>query len=220
MRLLLAEDSVLLREALTALLERLGHDVVATATTAPELLDAFTTLTGDGRAPDLIITDVRMPPNNRDDGLTAALHIRKRYPNQPIMVLSQYIADTYARDLLTLPQGAVGYLLKDRVNRVRDFTQALVTVASGGTVIDPDVVQHLLSHSPPGPLATLTPREHEVLRLMADGQSNADIANSLTLTAAAVSKHIGSVFLKLGLTPVEENRRVKAVLAWIQDQRR
>lgn len=219
MRLLLAEDSTLLREALIALLDRLGHEVVATATTAPELLGAFAELTVGGNPPDLVITDVRMPPGNSDDGLIAALQIRRDHPQQPIMVLSQYIADTYARELLTLPQGAVGYLLKDRINRVRDFAQALVSVASGGTVIDPEVVQHLLSRSRPGPLSTLTPREKEVLGLMADGQSNADIALTLTLTAAAVSKHIGNVFHKLGLTPVDENRRVKAVLAWVQDQR-
>lgn len=216
MRLLLAEDSALLREALTALLERLGHTVVATAETAPELLATYARLTDADQKPDLVLTDVRMPPSNSDDGLRAALAIRATHPTQPVMVLSQYIADTYARELLTLPEGAIGYLLKDRVNRVRDFAAALETVASGGTVIDPDVVQHLLSGSRTGPLDNLTAREREVLKLMADGHSNTDIAAALTLTDAAISKHIGNIFSKLGLSPVEDNRRVKAVLTYLQ----
>lgn len=217
MRLLFAEDSALLREALTALLERLGHTIAATARTAPELLTAFQRLVDAGQPPDLVLTDVRMPPGNSDDGLLAALEIRAAHPGQPIMVLSQYIADTYARELLTLPEGATGYLLKDRVNRIHDFAAALETVAAGGTVIDPDVVQHLLAGSRPGPLDRLTPREREVLALMADGQSNTGIAAALTLTDAAVSKHIGNVFAKLGLGPVEENRRVRAVLTYLQN---
>lgn len=216
MRLLLAEDSALLREALTALLERIGHTIVATARTAPELLTAYDDLVHTDEPPDLILTDVRMPPGNKDDGLGAALRIRAAHPTQPIMVLSQYIADTYARELLTLPEGAIGYLLKDRVNRVRDFAVSLETVAAGGTVVDPDVVRHLLGGSRPGPLHDLTTREREVLALMADGQSNADISTALTLTDAAVSKHIGNIFAKLGLSPVEDNRRVRAVLAYLQ----
>lgn len=219
MRLLLAEDSTLLREALTALLERLGHTIVATAETAPELRAAFTQMVAAGDRPDLVLTDVRMPPGNSDDGLRAAIDIRALNPDQPIMVLSQYIADTYARELLTLPGGGIGYLLKDRVNRIRDFAAALETVADGGTVIDPDVVQRLLRGSRPGPLAGLTPREREVLELMADGKSNTDIAGSLTLTDAAVSKHIGNIFAKLGLGPIEENRRVRAVLTYLDAAR-
>ena len=220
MRLLLAEDSTLLREALTALLERVGHTVIATAETAPELLAAFRRLAHADDLPDLVLTDVRMPPGNSDDGLRAALGIRAEHPTQPIMVLSQYIADTYARELLTLPEGAIGYLLKDRVNRVRDFNAALETVRSGGTVIDPDVVQHLLKGSQPGPLDGLSAREREVLSLMADGKSNTDIASVLTLTDAAVSKHIGNIFTKVGLSPVEDNRRVKAVLTYLQTTQR
>lgn len=216
MRLLLAEDSALLREALVALLERLGHTIAATAHTAPELQSAYSRLVDAGEAPDLVLTDVRMPPSGTDDGLRAALDIRAAHPSQPIMVLSQYIADTYARELLTLPEGAVGYLLKDRVNRVRDFAVALKSVAAGGTVIDPEVVQHLLSRTRPGPLDRLTPREREVLGLMADGGSNAEIANALTLTDAAVSKHVGNIFTKLDLSPVEDNRRVRAVLTYLQ----
>ncbi|HPT94387.1 MAG TPA: response regulator transcription factor [Microbacteriaceae bacterium] len=219
MRLLLAEDSALLREALVALLERLGHKVVATASTAPELLAAFERLRAAGTLPDLVLTDVRMPPGMSDDGLIAALRIREQCPRQPVMVLSQHIADTYARELLTLPEGATGYLLKDRINRVRDFAGALETVAAGGTVIDPDVVQRLLSRAPRGPLEALSPREHEVLALMADGRSNTGIASALTLSDAAVSKHIGNIFMKLGLSPVEENRRVKAVLTYLDQQR-
>ncbi|WP_197462600.1 response regulator transcription factor [Microbacterium sp. T32] len=219
MRLLLAEDSALLREALIALLERLGHTIARTAQSAPGLLEAFDQLTESEEPPDLVLTDVRMPPGHGDDGLRAALEIRTFHPSQPVMVLSQYIADTYARELLTLPEGAIGYLLKDRVNRIRDFASALETVASGGTVIDPDVVQHLLSESLAGPLDGLTAREREVLALMADGRSNTDIAGVLFLTDAAVSKHIGNIFAKLGLGPVEENRRVRAVLTYLQAAR-
>lgn len=216
MRLLLAEDSALLREALAALLERLGHVISATARTAPELSSEYARLSNAGEAPDLVLTDVRMPPSSTDDGLRAALEIRAAHPTQPVMVLSQYIADTYARELLTLPEGAVGYLLKDRVNRVRDFASALESVATGGTVIDPEVVQHLLSRTRPGPLDRLTPREREVLGMMADGGSNAEIADALTLTDAAVSKHVGNIFTKLDLSPVEDNRRVRAVLTYLQ----
>ncbi|MDQ0645741.1 response regulator transcription factor [Microbacterium murale] len=220
MRILLAEDSTLLREALVALLERLGHQVIAAATTAPQLLQEFIRLHGESMHPDLVLTDVRMPPDNSDDGLRTALRIRELSPAQPVMVLSQYIADTYARELLTLPQGAIGYLLKDRINRVRDFAQALDVVASGGTVIDSDVVQHLLRVRPQGPLSTLTGREREVLALMADGRSNTEIAAALVLTDAAISKHIGNIFLKLGLSPVDENRRVRAVLVYLQAEPR
>lgn len=216
MRILFAEDSGLLREALVALLERLGHRIVATAASATELLDAYLSLERDECPPELVLTDVRMPPGDRDDGLAAALRIRGRNPGQPVLVLSQYIADTYARELLTLPEGAVGYLLKDRVNRVRDFDRSLERVRSGGTVIDPEVVQHLLRPRREGPLTRLTPREREVLALMADGLSNAEIAGRLVLSDAAVSKHVGNVFRGLDLTPVDENRRVKAVLAYLQ----
>lgn len=219
MRILLAEDLALLREALTALLERIGHEVVVTTETAPELTAEYRRLYEAGERPDLVLTDVRMPPGNRDDGLVAALRIRELSPEQPVMVLSQYIADEYARDLLTLREGAVGYLLKDRISRVRDFAHGLETVSAGGTVIDPDVVQHLLESGRSGPLAALTGREHEVLALMADGLSNRDIAERLVLSDAAVGKHVGNVFLKLGLSPVEENRRVKAVLTYLQGVR-
>ena len=213
MRILLAEDSALMREALIALLERLGHQIIGRAGSAPELLTAFTAL---DPAPDLVITDVRMPPDLTDDGLRAAIELRRQVPEQPVLVLSQYIAESYAQDLLTLPGGALGYLLKDRIAHVRDFERALSGIVAGGTVIDPEVVRTLLARSAPGPLEGLTPRERQVLALMADGMSNSDIATALVLSDAAVSKHVGNIFLKLGLSPVEENRRVRAVLAYLQ----
>jgi len=157
-----------------------------------------------------------MPPGHGDDGLEAALRIRALVPTQPIMMLSQYVADAYARDLLSLPGGGIGYLLKDRVSRARDFAAALDRVGSGGTVIDPDVVQQLLRARDDGPLASLTVREREVLALMADGQSNSDIAKSLVVTDATVGKHVANVFSKLGFSPADDNRRVKAVLTYVQ----
>lgn len=214
MRILLADDATLLREALVALLERLGHEVVATASSAPELTAAHSAL---ARLPDLVVTDVRMPPGGADDGLRAALAIRASHPRQPVLVLSQYLADRYARDLLTLPEGGVGYLLKERVNRVSDFDSALRTVAAGGTVIDPEVTRHLLRAREPGPLVRLTAREREVLGLMADGASNREIADRLFLSVAAVRKHVGNIFAGLGLQPTDENRRVRAILVYLQN---
>lgn len=213
MRILLADDATLLREALTALLDRLGHDVVAAASSATELITAHRAL---APPPDLVITDVRMPPGGADDGLRAALDIRARQPRQPVLVLSQYLADRYARELLTLPEGGVGYLLKERVNRVSDFDTALRAVAAGGTVIDPEVTRHLLRAREPGPLAGLTAREREVLGLMADGASNSEIAGRLFLSVAAVRKHVGNIFAGLGLQPADENRRVRAILVYLQ----
>lgn len=213
MRILLAEDSALLREAFTALLGRLGHDVFATAADADELLAQY------GAAdplPDLVVTDVRMPPGGSDDGLRAALAIRADQPRQPILVLSQYIADRYARELLSLQEGGVGYLLKDRVNRISDFDRALHTVSAGGTVIDTEVTRHLLRRSAPNLLDALTPREHEVLTLMAEGLSNRDISAALHLSDATVRKHIGNIFTSLGLAPSDENRRVRAILLFLQ----
>ncbi len=215
MRILLADDSTLLREALRALLERLGHEVVAVAADAPGLLTAFDVLP---ELPDLVVTDVRMPPTGTDDGLRAALRIRAGHPAQPILVLSQYVADRYARELLTLPEGGVGYLLKERVNRIADIEQALRTVSGGGTVIDPEVTRHLLRREDAGPLRALTPREREVLALMAEGASNGEIAARLFLSDAAVRKHVGSIFVRLGLPPAEENRRVRAILLYLQAQ--
>ena len=215
MRILLADDATLLREALCALLERLGHEIVATAVDAPGLLRAYA---AQSVPPDIVVTDVRMPPDGTDDGLRAALSIRRHRPVQPVLVLSQYVAERYARDLLLLPEAAVGYLLKERVNRVSDFDRALAAVASGGTVIDPEVTRHLLRSDAAGPLDALTPREREVLALMADGASNAEIASTLFLSDAAIRKHIGNIFAGLGLRPADENRRVRAILVFLQAQ--
>lgn len=216
MRILLADDSTLLREALSALFERLGHEVVAAAVDAPGLLREYDALE---QLPDLVVTDVRMPPDGTDDGLRAALRIRQQHPAQPILVLSQYVAERYARELLVLPEAAVGYLLKERVNRITDFDRALSTVAGGGTVIDSEVTRQLLRADAGSPLDTLTPREHEVLKLMADGASNTEIAATLFLSDAAVRKHVGNIFAGLGLSPTGENRRVRAILLFLQAQR-
>lgn len=215
MRILLADDAALLREALHALLERLGHEVVATASDATELLEQYAALADP---PDLIITDVRMPPTRTDDGLQAALEIRVANPTQPVLALSQYVADRYVRDLLTLPEGAVGYLLKERVNRVTDFDDALRVIAAGGTVIDPEVTRFLLQRKQAGPLDALTAREREVLGLMAEGVANSEIAVKLFVSDAAVRKHVGNIFAGLGLQPTDENRRVRAILAFLQAQ--
>jgi DNA-binding NarL/FixJ family response regulator len=213
MRILLAEDSALLREAFTALLVRLGHEIVGTAADADELRALFGAAMP---APDLVMTDVRMPPDETDDGLRAALAIRRARPAQPVLVLSQYVADHYARELLTLPEGGIGYLLKDRVNRISDFERALGAIAGGGTVIDPEVARHLLRSGGPDVLDALTPREREVLGLMAEGASNGDISRALHLSDAAVRKHVGNIFTGLGLSPAQENRRVRAILLFLQ----
>lgn len=215
MRILLADDSTLLREALGALLERLGHELVATASDARELVRVYSTLESP---PDLVITDVRMPPDGTDDGLRAALQIRNVRPAQPILVLSQYVADRYARELLMLADGAVGYVLKERVNRIADFGRAMRTVADGGTVIDPEVTRHLLRVGAAGPVDALTSREQEVLGLMAEGASNGEIAAQLFLSDAAVRKHVGNIFAGLGLSPADENRRVRAILLFLQSR--
>lgn len=212
MRILLAEDSALLREALTALLERIGHEIVASVSRADDLVSQYK---ADPHAADLVLTDVRMPPGDGDDGLAAALRIRVLNPTQPIVVLSQYVADAYARELLSLPEGAIGYLLKDRVSRARDFAVAIERVAKGDTVLDPEVVQHLIRPRDEGPLASLTAREREVLALMADGRSNAEIAQTLVVSDATVGKHVSSVFAKLGFSPADENRRVRSVLTYL-----
>lgn len=215
MRIILAEDSVLLRESLTGLLEKLGHTIIAAATTAPELVDAVTECTQNGNPPELIITDVRMPPNNQDDGLQAALHIRHEHGPIPILVLSQYVADAYAAQLLSENDGAVGYLLKDRIGRIADFARAIETVASGGTIIDPEMVHHLIAKKTGTKIESLSPREREVLGLMAEGLANRDIATRLVVSEAAVAKHIGNIFNKLNLTEDDGHRRVKAVLAYL-----
>lgn len=210
MRIAIADDSALLREGVAGLLTRRGHEVVAQVGSADQVQGVV-----DTHAPDLVITDVRMPPNMRDDGLQAALALRKQGPVN-VLVLSQYVAPAYARELFS-GDGGTGYLLKDRVAEVKDFIQACETVASGGVVIDPDVASALMAASSRW-LTTLTPREMEVLEHMAEGLSNAQIAEKLYLSGAAVAKHVSSIFSKLGLTPDEDNRRVRAILMYLAER--
>jgi DNA-binding NarL/FixJ family response regulator len=211
-RVVLAEDGVLLREGLAGVLERFGFSVVAAVGDAVALLDAVAV-----EKPDLVITDIRMPPDLSDDGLRAAVTLRQKNPAQAVVVLSQYVRSEYAAQLLDSGDGRrVGYLLKDRVVDVADFVAALRTVVEGGTVVDPDVVRHLLQR-PRDPLADLSPRENEVLALVAEGHSNAAIAKRLFVTEAAVGKHVGNILAKLGLPPTDDaNRRVLAVLTYLR----
>jgi DNA-binding NarL/FixJ family response regulator len=219
-KIFVAEDAVLLREGLVSLLERSGHAVVGTAEDARALVDGVAALAAAGDTPDLVLTDVRMPPTGTDDGLRAAIALRREHPGLPVVVLSQYVADAYVQDLLDDGRGGVGYLLKDRVGRVAAFLRSLETVADGGVVVDPDVVRHLTrSRTADSPLARLTPRETTVLTLMAEGAANADIARDLHLSDAAVAKHVGNVFTKLDLAPDDANRRVRAVLTYLREQR-
>jgi DNA-binding NarL/FixJ family response regulator len=210
-RVVIAEDNALLREGLVLLLTSAGHEVVAVAGTGPEVLPALLE-----HRPDVAVLDVRMPPGFRDEGLRAALEARKEIPGLPVLVLSQYVEESYAAELLTGGASGLGYLLKDRVGRVDEFLDALERVASGGTALDPEVVAELLTRRRDSPLDSLTPRESEVLKLMAEGHDNATIARMLVVTERAVHKHIGNVFLKLGLPPSDGgHRRVLAVLAYL-----
>ncbi|NUT33707.1 MAG: response regulator transcription factor [Hamadaea sp.] len=208
----LAEDSVLLREGLTSLLRHFGHEVVAAVGDA----SALRTQTLELR-PDVVVTDVRMPPGFSDEGLRAALQLRADLPRLPILVLSQYVEQTYATELIDAGRHAgTGYLLKDRVGEVGEFVDALVRVADGHTVIDPEVVRQLLDRRR-DPLHRLTPREREVLGLVAEGRSNAAIARRLVVTEAAVAKHIAGILSKLDLPPTaDDHRRVLAVLAYLR----
>ncbi|MFE3069318.1 response regulator [Streptomyces sp. NPDC059247] len=211
MRVVIAEDNALLREGLVLLLTSSGHEVAGVAATGPEVLPLLLE-----HRPDVAVLDVRMPPGFRDEGLRAALAARERLPDLPVLVLSQYVEETYAAELLGGGARGVGYLLKDRVGRVDEFLDALERVAAGGTALDPEVVTELLARRS-DPLDALTPREREVLELMAQGHDNATIARSMVVTERAVHKHIGNVFLKLGLPPSDSggHRRVLAVLAFL-----
>ena len=210
MRVVIAEDSVLLREGLTRLLAEAGHDVVAAAGEAEEFLRAV-----GKHEPDAVVVDVRMPPTFTDEGLRAALVVRQRWPQVGVLVLSQYVEERYATELLSDRPGGVGYLLKDRVADVGEFLDALHRVAAGGSAFDPEVVAQLLARSR-HPLGALTPREREVLALMAEGRSNSAIAAALVVGGGAVEKHINSIFTKLGLAPGErDHRRVLAVLRYL-----
>lgn len=220
MKIVIADDSALLREGVAGLVEKRGHEVLAKIDTANDLVanvdDRFDE---SGELPDLVITDVRMPPKMTDDGLRAAVELRERYPQLNIMVLSQYVAPAYARELFSgdaAGTGGSGYLLKDRVGDVIDFLGSLDVVAGGGVVIDPDVAAALMRSGNSG-LASLTTREREVLELMAGGKSNKEIASDLFLSGAAVAKHVSNIFMKLRLEPGEENRRVRAILAYLTD---
>ncbi|MEU9160296.1 response regulator transcription factor [Streptomyces sp. NPDC048424] len=212
LKIVLAEDGVLLREGLVGLLTRFGHEVAAAVGDAQELRTAVA-----AHDPDIVVTDVRMPPGHTDDGLRAAVELRAARPGLPVLVLSQYVQRSYAADLLDSGDGSgVGYLLKDRVGQVRQFLDAVVTVAGGGTVVDPEVVRQLLRRRR-DPLAALTPREREVLGLVAEGKSNGAIARELVVSEAAVGKHIGNILGKLDLPPGEgTHRRVLAVLAYLR----
>jgi DNA-binding NarL/FixJ family response regulator len=212
-RVVIAEDLFLLREGLVRLLSAHGFEIVAAVATAPELLAALL-----DEHPDVGIVDVRLPPTHTDDGLRAALRARQQIPGLPVLVLSQYVEQLYARELLADQAGGVGYLLKDRVFNDEAFTAAIRTVAAGGTVLDPEVVAKLMTRrSRDAPVARLTPREREVLALMAEGRSNAAIAQRLFVTEKAVSKHAAGIFAKLDLAlSDDDNRRVLAVLAYLE----
>jgi DNA-binding NarL/FixJ family response regulator len=211
-RIVIAEDLFLLREGLVRLLSAHGFEIVAAVASAPELLEALVE-----QRPDVGIVDVRLPPTHTDDGLRAALRARARVPGLPVLILSQYVEQLYARELLADQAGGVGYLLKDRVFNDEAFTAAIRTVAAGGTVLDPEVVGKLMTRrSRAEPVTRLTPREREVLALMAEGRSNVAIAQRLFITEKSVSKHAAGIFDKLDLAPSDDdNRRVLAVLAYL-----
>ncbi|MFE4589598.1 LuxR C-terminal-related transcriptional regulator [Streptomyces laurentii] len=217
MRVVIAEDSVLLREGLTRLLTDLGHEVVAGVGDAEELLKTVAALADRAELPDVVVADVRMPPTHTDEGVRAAVRLRQDYPGIGVLVFSQYVEERYATELLAGSSTGVGYLLKDRVADVREFVDAVVRVARGGTALDPEVVAQLLGRSRrQDVLAVLTPREREVLGLMAEGRTNSAIAKQLVVSDGAVEKHIGNIFLKLGLSPSDgDHRRVLAVLTYL-----
>jgi DNA-binding NarL/FixJ family response regulator len=211
-RVVIAEDGLIVREGIAGMLRHFGHEVVAAVADAPALRAAVA-----AHKPDVVVTDVRMPPGFSDEGLQAAIALRAADPRLPVLVLSQYVEQTYAAELLDSGHAAgVGYLLKDRIGEVAEFVDALVQVAAGRTVVDPEVVRQLLGRRR-DPIQRLTPREREVLALMAEGRSNAAIARTLLVSEAAVAKHIGSLLAKLDLPPdADDHRRVRAVLAYLR----
>lgn len=214
MRVVIAEDLALLRDGLTRLLEAYDFEVVAAVDDAEKLAEALR-----AHAPDIAVVDVRMPPTFTDEGLRAAIAARVERPGLPVLVLSQYVEQLYARELLSDGDGAVGYLLKDRVADVVTFVEAVRAVAGGGTVLDPEVVSTLIARAPSdSPVTRLTDREREVLGLMAEGRSNAAIAAALFVTEKAISKHTSNIFMKLDLDPDDDsaNRRVMAVITYLQ----
>jgi DNA-binding NarL/FixJ family response regulator len=210
MRVVIAEDAAVLREGLARLLTDRGHEVGAAVADAEALLAAVIE-----HPPDAVIADIRMPPTHTDEGLRAAVIIRRDFPSTGVLLFSQYIETRYMARLLESGAGGVGYLLKERVGNVAEFVSALERVAAGGTALDPEVISQLLRKPDPG-LASLTPREREVLALMAEGRSNSGIAGKLVLSESAVEKHVASIFGKLSLDPEHaDNRRVLAVLRYL-----
>jgi len=209
-RVVIAEDSVLLQAGLAKILAASGIEVMAAVGDAESLLAAVTE-----HQPDAVIADVRMPPAHTDEGIRAALVIRQQWPQVAVLVLSQYVEERYAADLLSANTSRVGYLLKDRVADVAEFVAALRRVADGGTALDPEVVAQLLLRRKNDPAGRLTPREREVLALMAEGRSNSDIATALVVSDSAVAKHINSIFTKLDLSAADGDRRVLAVLHFL-----
>ncbi|HJD84232.1 response regulator transcription factor [Kitasatospora aureofaciens] len=212
MRAVIAEDSVLLRVGLVKVLEAVGYEVVAAVGDAVELLAAV-----EEHRPGVVVADVRMPPGFHDEGVKAAMVIRRQWPEVAVLLLSQFVEERYAADLLATNTSGVGYLLKQRVANVDDFVDALQRVAEGGTALDPEVVAQLLVRRHRDPLEKLTPRERDVLSLMAEGRSNAAIAAALVVSDSAVAKHINSIFTKLDLPPADDShRRVMAVLRFLE----
>ncbi|KJS62454.1 response regulator transcription factor [Streptomyces rubellomurinus] len=212
MRAVIAEDSVLLRVGLVKVLEAVGFEVVAAVGDATELLTAV-----EEHQPNVVVSDVRMPPGFHDEGVKAAMIIRRQWPEVAVLLLSQFVEERYAADLLATNTSGVGYLLKQRVANVDDFVDALQRVAEGGTALDPEVVAQLLVRRKQDPLEKLTPRERDVLALMAEGRSNAAIAAALVVSDSAVAKHINSIFTKLDLPPADDShRRVMAVLRFLE----
>jgi DNA-binding NarL/FixJ family response regulator len=211
-RVVIAEDLTLLREGLARLLGDRGWEIVAAVDDGPKLVAAIVE-----HRPDIAVVDVRLPPSFTDEGIRAAIEARERVPGTPILILSQYVEESYAKDLLASADGGVGYLLKDRVADVRQFVESLERVAGGGTAMDPEVVAQLLGRRDNrGPLSELTPREREVLTFMAEGRSNTGIGLELGVSASAIEKHVKQIFAKLDLPPAgEDHRRVLAVLAYL-----
>jgi DNA-binding NarL/FixJ family response regulator len=211
-RVVIAEDSVLLREGLVRLLGSVDIEVAAAVGDAEALLRAV-----DTHQPDLVVVDVRMPPTFRDEGLRAALALRRQWPNIAVLVLSQYVEERYATELLSRETSGIGYLLKDRIADVTEFLEMLRRVAAGGTALDPEVVAQLLVRHRDDPLERLTARERQVLGLMAEGRSNAGIAGALVITESAVAKHVNNIFAKLDLPSADtDHRRVLAVLRYLR----
>jgi DNA-binding NarL/FixJ family response regulator len=213
MRVVIAEDLALLRDGLTRLLEDNGCEVVAAVEDADAFLEAV-----ERERPDVCVVDVRLPPSFRDEGIRGALSARERLDGLPVLVLSQYVERVFAKELLADGRGGVGYLLKDRVADPAEFVEAVRRVAGGGTAMDPEVVAQLVAGRGPARLQDLTPRERDVLSLMAEGRSNSGIARELVVTDGAVEKHVSSIFGKLGLPPSgDDHRRVLAVIAWLEE---